>query len=80
MTGRKVELWPAHGWTCDECGRDNFCRGIRLDESNPHYEELMADIEEVFGPGESGEWTTRPDSVTCQHCATTFDVEDNDDA
>lgn len=24
-----VEMHPAHVWTCDECGRDNFVRAMR---------------------------------------------------
>lgn len=71
MTTRKVEIHPAHVWTCDDCGRDNFCRGVVFE---PDAEE-MAEMKEHFGDYVGGDWMTAPEEVTCCHCGATFETE-----
>lgn len=71
-----VELRLAYEWTCDECGRDQFLRATRLDLSQLSSDEL-AELRDVHGveSWETGEWSMRPESVTCQFCGHSFDVE-----
>lgn len=74
MNKAKIELHPAHVWDCDECGRENFCRGIVVEPS----EEERAEMEEAMGePFVMGDWLTAPNEVTCAHCGAEFDTEDD---
>lgn len=65
-----IDLWPAHGWTCDECGRDNFCRGVVMECG----EEEIKELQERFGRDvpTHGFWMTAPDEVKCSHCGVEF--------
>lgn len=73
MTQPKIELRPAHTWDCEDCGRENFCRGV-VYEPSP---EDQAEFEEETGqPFEMGHWMTAPEAVTCAHCGATFQTED----
>lgn len=69
----KVELRPAYAWTCDHCGRLNFCEGMLLEAS----EEELAEMRDEHGvePWETGDFMTMPETVTCSHCDDTFDTE-----
>lgn len=71
-----VELRLAYEWTCDECGRDQFIRASRLDPSQLSADEL-AELrdEHCVEPWETGEWSMRPQSVQCEFCGHSFDVE-----
>lgn len=68
----KIELRPAYLWTCEECGRDNFCRGIVAELS----EEEIALLREEHGieDHETGDWMRGPDRVTCLWCGATFET------
>lgn len=69
-----VELWPAHGWTCESCGRDNFCRG-EIAEFN---EEERRDFWEQHGEfPETGFWMTAPSEVKCANCGAEFATVDS---
>ena len=68
---KTVELRHAYEWTCDECGRDNYSRGIK-----PSLEELDDDEREML---DDGEWMMQPMEVTCPHCGTTFKVEHDEE-
>jgi hypothetical protein len=72
----KVELHSAYCWTCDECGRDNFVRSIVAELSAEDRAEgarqMGCDPADIV----TGEWATRPDEVTCQHCGTMFEALD----
>ena len=68
---RTVELRPAHTWDCDECGRENFCRGI-VAELTP---EEKAEIADAGGSIETGHWLTAPEAVECAHCGAAFRTE-----
>jgi hypothetical protein len=64
---KSVELRNAYEWTCDECGRDSFVRGIVVeitDEDRAHMPELGDDV--------TGDWFAQPEKVTCPHCGTQF--------
>lgn len=74
---REVELHLAFMWTCDDCGRDNFCRSVSI----PLSDMSPGDIEqacEFIGcePGDlpDGNLQTRPTRVKCPHCAAEFDT------
>jgi hypothetical protein len=65
---REVEIHPAHVWTCEDCGRDNFCRGAVLEFSPEDHKEFEAN----GLPHETGEWITAPEDVTCDFCGSEF--------
>ena len=71
----KVELWTCWGWTCDECGRDNFERGVTA-ELTPEDAQHIADTEGVPLSEVHGCFMTQPCEVTCDFCGTEFDVEE----
>jgi len=69
----EVELHPAHVWTCEECGRDNFCRGVVAEFDS----EDRAEFVETFGEKPlPGFWMTAPTEVTCGHCGVEFVTKD----
>lgn len=73
---KKVELHCAYLWTCDSCGRDNFLRAIVCEMTQ---EDITAMMEEHGGEPEdwkTGEWMTRPDEVTCEHCGAEYETEE----
>jgi hypothetical protein len=71
---QKVELHPAHVWTCDLCRRDNFCRGV-VAEINPDERDEMIDADIAPEHAMTGEWLK---TVTCAHCHAEFTVEQNE--
>jgi hypothetical protein len=42
-------LYGAFCWDCDECGRENFCRGIEANLDEAHARELMMDPLRIDG-------------------------------
>lgn len=83
MTKPIVELHPAHVWTCDECGRDNFVRAIVYEPLEDELDGLLesAGIDRVdydewtANPANGGVFTTMPGSVACDHCKAEFGVD-----
>ena len=76
--GRKVELRPAHMWTCPECGRRNFEAPIvaemlpeEMDQFRKEVAEQGADREWLMGQ----RWMTAPEEVVCGSCANVFEVD-----
>ncbi len=67
-----VELHSAFQWDCDDCGRENFCRGIKKELSPEEETELR----EEFDIPESmlGSLTLVPTKVKCLFCKSEFDV------
>lgn len=74
---RTVELHSAFFWICDECGADNFHRGIAAESPFADDHPVMADIreEQAETDGLSGDWIMQPTEVTCDKCGTAFEVE-----
>lgn len=70
MPIRTVELRMAFAFTCEECGRDSFVRGI-VPESLEG--QIPEDVD--LGDFDGGEWVMRPERVTCGHCGLMFAVE-----
>jgi hypothetical protein len=70
-----VELHMAFLWTCDDCGRDNFVRGVTVAPEAIDPDELPGDVAEWLDAGGDGGWMSAPDRVTCEHCRATFDTE-----
>lgn len=66
---KMVELHIAYMWTCEECGRDNFERGITRELNDEERQEV-----EPMGIAIEAEslWTMAPDAVTCKYCQTQF--------
>lgn len=69
----KVEMRPAYEWTCPECGRDYFERGIVPEMS----EEDLAELREEHGlePWEVGVFMLMPEHVECSECNCKFETE-----
>lgn len=78
MSGRAVELQPAFGWTCDECGRWNFARAIavegtdRAEVESQLREMLNLQPYESIPEGHHGEFLMAPTSVKCASCGAEF--------
>lgn len=77
----KARLRVAYGWTCDNCGRDNYVEGMAVDMPKSEqeaqlrhmgmlepYEELPDDV--------GGEFVMIPDWVTCTHCKGSYETEE----
>lgn len=67
-----IELRPAFAWDCGECGRENFERGIVMEQDA----ESLATLREEWGVPEdvSGDFVTTPKVVKCKYCSTEFKV------
>ena len=75
-----VELRPAFTWTCDDCGRDNFGRMVRLEPESIDLDDLPPDLDgdairEWLASGGEGDFLTHPRRVTCGDCGAAFDAE-----
>lgn len=71
---RSIELHPAFVWTCEDCGRENFTRVVRLEpELVPDLipEDRRAEVE-----GREGDWCLAPDRVTCAYCGAEYETEE----
>lgn len=55
-----VELHQAFLWVCEECGTDNFARGVEL---SPEEVERMG-----VDPAEDGCYLMAPSEVKCSIC------------
>lgn len=65
-----VTMRPAYAWDCEECGRENFERGLLRDLS----EDDLCELREEHGiqPWEAGDFVVMPESVKCPHCGAVF--------
>lgn len=77
-----VELHAAFVWTCDDCGRDNFTRGVTVAPESIDPGDLPdarnADAEAIgewLESGGGGDFLMAPDAVTCGHCGSRFATE-----
>lgn len=68
-----IEIRPAYTWTCENCGRDQFERGI-IAEPSP---EDQAELREKHGIEfhETGTWMYAPRWVQCEACGTKFKTQ-----
>lgn len=71
-----VELHPAHVWDCDECGRENFCRGVVVELSEEDKEAMIVQEGGVPEDWATGNWLTAPELVRCVHCGIEFRTRD----
>lgn len=69
---RSVELRPAFEWTCEECGHDQFERGLVPEMSEEEADELRWD--KGVDVDEEGHWMMAPTHVECSECGAEFDV------
>jgi hypothetical protein len=85
MSVRSVELKPAFGWTCDECGRWNFARAVAAEgvdkaEAESHLREMLnLQPYESIPEWHGGEFLMAPTSVTCATCGAHFSTEGGDE-
>lgn len=69
----KTILRPAGEWTCDECGRNNFCSFIVPDYlSDEEKREISREM--GFDEWEEGELLMAPETVTCTFCKAEFET------
>jgi predicted nucleic acid-binding Zn ribbon protein len=75
MAKRHTELFAAWSWICDECGREQWVRGIQLESE--HLPEEAQDLLE-----DASWWVMYPEMVVCDSCETKFYVKQgiDDDA
>lgn len=81
-----VECWPANGWTCDACGRDNLARTIITQTGGPPEvdDRSNAEITDSMARYASGEpmqlrsYVVRPaqDVLACAFCSTRYRLPD----
>lgn len=67
---RTSVLRPAYAWDCDECGHENFARGIVPDFSDEDFAEMLN--EHGIQPWEAGAFVQMPETVKCAFCGTEF--------
>jgi hypothetical protein len=70
MQEKTVVLRPAYAWDCEECGRENFERGVVPEFSA----EDLTSLREEHGveSWELGDFVMMPEMVTCGHCGARF--------
>lgn len=76
-----VHLNPAFTYVCDNCGRDNFARTVRVEDPEMKEQATAAFremIQLVDGEDAAEQWdgelTMAPTSVTCEHCHSQYQV------
>lgn len=76
MAKTKVELHSAFQWDCDECGCENFCRGVTAELNEEDKQHMIEDHgvdPEYCG---TGDWMLAPETVKCDHCGAEFETEE----
>lgn len=68
----KISMKPAYMWDCEECGRENFERGLVPELSEDEEQELR----EEYGVDdeEMGHWVMMPRLVQCKYCKKTCET------
>ncbi len=79
---RVVELHQAFTWICDDCGRDNFSRAIRVEPESIEGQEIAQlvnravaeanEATETLGLMVNGDWIMAPEVVRCTYCKSLF--------
>jgi hypothetical protein len=85
---RQVELVQAFLWTCEDCGRDNFERAIRVEPESLEGQEVAEfaksaaeeanESAQALGIEIGGDFLMAPTSVKCQHCGAEFSTDEAD--
>lgn len=83
----KAELHAAYSWDCDECGKENFVRGVEANLDEPvakciedqdqidlHY-QCIAEPDATESDYLITAIVIAPKKVTCAHCNKTFETE-----
>ena len=73
MPKPKVELIPAHEWTCPTCGNTAFVSCVTI-EHEAVETMIPAEQREQF-EGIRGHWLMAPGHVQCSHCGEEFETE-----
>lgn len=74
MTENKVELHCAYVWDCPECGGENFCRAVTVEQTPEDIDHLVGEYGGDPSDWQTGQWMTRPDEVTCAHCGQEYET------
>jgi transcription elongation factor Elf1 len=82
---RKLEVFPAWVFTCNDCGKDTFVRSVVAEMSQEEREEqlrveMKLELWEPIPEGTFGEWTTYPTTLKCDHCKAEFESEHYSDS
>lgn len=79
----RASMRPAWAWTCDHCGRDNYCPSViyEIDEEEVIAKAIDAGYEEddVLSGDVGALYQSYPDHVICDHCQTHYETENFDD-
>ena len=68
----ETEIRPAHVWTCENCGKDNFEYTIVAEVSDEEREEMG----DLYGEDMGIEWLTFPLYVKCKYCKSEYKSKD----
>lgn len=70
---KTIELCPAYVFDCDDCGSENFVRGLIPSLT----EEVIKELQEEFDvpPEDMGVWMCMPTQVKCSKCGAEFSTE-----
>jgi len=78
---KTVELHQAWEWTCDDCGRLNYCSAVTSELSPEDRQSLLDQIgmteNESVREYITGEFVLCPEVVTCTHCKAVFESENH---
>lgn len=72
---KTVELTPAFEWTCENCGKNNFVRGVVVPPAAISLEDLDESVQDWIESGESGDFVMKPRRVKCRLCQSKFKTE-----
>lgn len=67
----KVELHQAFQWDCDNCGVENFTRGITIPQ------EQLDEIKDIDMELIEGAWMMAPTNVKCKECESQYETEES---
>ena len=78
---QEVELHAAWSWDCDNCGRENFCRGMTIEFPTIEEQEAAFRFHRNLYPGDPlpSDWRdfeclTFPETVECEFCEAEYEA------
>jgi len=84
MPDEQVRLYQAFAWDCPNCGKQNFCNGVPVE--NPDVQKQLSEIfqkqpQNIDGLDVEvqGEWVSVPDEVACSECSSSYQTVDDDE-
>lgn len=80
MNHRETELRPAFGWTCEDCGSDNYEACLMVDLTPKQTADIMRQVTGIDYDDDnfSGSFPVIPPRVTCRFCKSKFVTRDSE--